>query len=489
MTERWWNVISWRRIGCLVLAMTAGVGVQASFAEERVTAPATTRAAMEEIFAQLQILLPAAIQDELGSSERAPELSAAFERLQGRIDALPKHGNGLDPGARLFGRALSRDVRRAHEFFKRGRFENAAFVVESLVDDCTACHARGPAGDSQITQGFLQESALKALDPLERAAISVATRQFEDAMRRYESSFREPAIAPGTLLGPMVRYLTVTLRVARDPARAGKLIRQFSTHPNIAKSVREDAQYWNKVLDELAPRDLAGTTLFRAREATKAAESVGTYSGDPRALIQFLVASAQLHDLIELPQDSPADVAEIYELLGRAELGAAQSVWISRADLYWETAIRLAPMSEAAKRSYDLLEKETHAGFTGSGGLRLPAEEAARLAELAGLLGGAKMPLVDGALLFADHCAVCHGANANGHGFRRPLLDAIPADLTQIAARRGGEFPESEVFKLIARRDPLADHQSPEMPRWGEYWADDSKIDALVKYLGSIQEP
>lgn len=345
----------------------------------------TTRAAMQEIFAQLQILLPSAIQGELGSPEKADELALAFARLQGRIDALPAHGKGLDPGARLFGRALSRDVRRANQFFERGRFENAAFIVQSMVDDCTACHARGPAKDSLITQGFLDESALKLLDPLERAGVSVATRQFDDALSRYEKAFAAPDVVPATLLGPMIRYLTVAVRVVRDPSRARNTVARFEAHPNLAKSVREDAEHWRLRLSELKPEDLVGTTITRAQAATESAEKTGVYPGDARALIEFLVASAQLHDLVSRPEMAPEDRAHVYELLGRAEYGAAQSVWLSRADLYWETAIRLAPRSPAARRAYARLEKETQLGFTGSGGLRLPEDEAVRLKELEAL--------------------------------------------------------------------------------------------------------
>jgi mono/diheme cytochrome c family protein len=291
------------------------------------------------------------------------------------------------------------------------------------------------------------------------------------------------------MLGPLIRYLTVTLRVARDPERAQKMIDEFASRPDISAIVRSDVEHWKKVLGDLSSNDLKGTTLDRARKAIEAADGLARYPGDQRTLIEYLVASSQLHDLVALPQESPDAAAEIYELAGRAELGVAQSVAISRADLYWETAIRLAPKSPAALRAFALLEEETMAGFTGSGGLQLPEEEEARLDELRALIAGTKGTSRDGAQLFADHCALCHGADAEGRGVVSPQLMWTPADLTRIASRHGGAFPTAEVFELIARRDPLGNHQSPEMPRWGKYWKDDSKIDALVEYLRSIQQP
>lgn len=480
----------------VVAVCVAALGHVSCSSEPPVAETETTRDAMQEIFEQLQILLPAAVQGELGAPERAKEIGTSFEQMQRRVEALPEHGNGLDPGARLFGRALSRDVRRAREFFDRGRFDSAAFIVESLVDDCTACHTRRPADDSLITQGFVEQSDLERLEALERAAIAVATRQFDDAMERYERLLREPGGVAEMLLSPIVRYLTVALRVSRDPARAKKLLDQYATHPNLPPVVQKDIEHWNQVLGGLSAEDFAGTTLARAREAIVTADGVAQYPGDQRALIEFLIASAQLHDLVAFPQDSPDAAAEIYELLGRAELGISQSVWLSRADLYWETAIRLAPESPGARRALARLEKETHAGFTGSGGLQLPAEEESRLADLRALVMAEKPTPMEvragehvGARLFANHCAFCHGPNAEGRGVGTELLMSVPEDLTRIAARRDGAFPEAEVFALIARRDPLGNHQSPEMPRWGEFWEDDGKIEALVEYLRSIQQP
>ncbi len=469
----------------LSLGLAAGGGAVPESTKE-VDSP---RAAMQELFAQLQVLLPAAVSDELQAPERRADFDRAFERLQRRAEALPLHGQGFDPGARLFGRALARDIRRARNFYAQERFEEAAFTVVSLVDDCAACHTRYGADDALVTKGFVERAELAGLDPLEIASIETATRRFDDAMKRYEAVFAEPGVAPETLFGPIVRYLTVALRVARAPERARVVVARFAAHPDLAESVRKDVEQWQQRLAGLSKRDLEGTTLERARAAIERADGVARYSGDPRALVDYLIATAQLQDLSRLPQDSPAAAAEIYELLGRGELGAAQSVWLSRADLYWETSIRLAPRSAPAQRAYDLLEKETLAGFTGSGGLRLPSDEKARLETLKALVSGTAPTAIDGAELFANHCAICHGADGQGRGAVSGQLMWSPADLTRIATRRGGQFPDDEVFELISRRDPLGRHQSPEMPRWGKFWKDDKRIEALVAYLRSIQRP
>jgi len=79
------------------------------------------------------------------------------------------------------------------------------------------------------------------------------------------------------------------------------------------------------------------------------------------------------------------------------------------------------------------------------------------------------------------------------------VIGARPPDLTRIAARRGGTFPELEVFRIIDGQADLSAHGPRHMPVWGyEFFGTDAddevahrqaedKVDSLVKYLRSIQ--
>lgn len=54
----------------------------------------------------------------------------------------------------------------------------------------------------------------------------------------------------------------------------------------------------------------------------------------------------------------------------------------------------------------------------------------------------------NGAQFFASNCAGCHSADARGYG--GPLQDLLPApDLTLLARRNGGAFPEIETLSTI----------------------------------------
>jgi mono/diheme cytochrome c family protein len=104
-----------------------------------------------------------------------------------------------------------------------------------------------------------------------------------------------------------------------------------------------------------------------------------------------------------------------------------------------------------------------------------------------------------GERIYRVSCAACHGADAHGSGPVAPLLNVAVPDLTLIAARRNGAFPELEVYRIIDGQADLRAHGARHMPVWGyEFFGDDaddelaharaaSKIDSLVAYLRSIQ--
>ena len=65
------------------------------------------------------------------------------------------------------------------------------------------------------------------------------------------------------------------------------------------------------------------------------------------------------------------------------------------------------------------------------------------------LPGGAPAPQSDGAALYADYCAACHGPTGKGDGPAARGLTPRPADLTGLAARNGGAFPVVAVMGKV----------------------------------------
>ncbi len=105
---------------------------------------------------------------------------------------------------------------------------------------------------------------------------------------------------------------------------------------------------------------------------------------------------------------------------------------------------------------------------------------------------------LDGAALFRTHCASCHGTSGRGDGPVAEFLKIPPADLTRIAVQTRGAFPAAQMIRIIDGRQTVRAHGDSKMPVWGDAFSqsltheDEStvrqKIEALVKYLQSIQE-
>jgi mono/diheme cytochrome c family protein len=107
-----------------------------------------------------------------------------------------------------------------------------------------------------------------------------------------------------------------------------------------------------------------------------------------------------------------------------------------------------------------------------------------------------------GARLFADHCAVCHGAGLQGDGPMAELLLIPPPDLTRISERYGGTFPRAGMAWKIDSRDPIVSHGG-DMPLFGFVFSDMSEVirspggqtvltspevTDLLAYLESVQD-
>lgn len=119
------------------------------------------------------------------------------------------------------------------------------------------------------------------------------------------------------------------------------------------------------------------------------------------------------------------------------------------------------------------------------------------LTHIESLQQGSSGPNDPGARLFKTYCATCHGNNGRGNGPVADQLRKTPPDLTKYTARNGGTFPSERVRQIIDGRG-VAAHGDREMPVWGDAFRSvegglspetvKSRIDAIVRYLGAIQE-
>ncbi len=106
-----------------------------------------------------------------------------------------------------------------------------------------------------------------------------------------------------------------------------------------------------------------------------------------------------------------------------------------------------------------------------------------------------------GERLYIRHCAVCHGRSGTGDGPFAGILSVPSADLTRIAARRGGTFPRDEIAATVDGRFVPPAHGTREMPIWGRWLGQPltpdttpdeavrGEILALLTYVETLQRP
>jgi mono/diheme cytochrome c family protein len=105
---------------------------------------------------------------------------------------------------------------------------------------------------------------------------------------------------------------------------------------------------------------------------------------------------------------------------------------------------------------------------------------------------------VSGSYTYRTYGASCHGERGKGDG---PLAESLrfhPPDLTQLARRNGGDYPEEMVRRIVDGRRPIEGHGGPDMPVWGDAFKNAEtgfdnekvrlKIESVVDYLKTLQE-
>ena len=99
-----------------------------------------------------------------------------------------------------------------------------------------------------------------------------------------------------------------------------------------------------------------------------------------------------------------------------------------------------------------------------------------------------------GELEYRSKCALCHGIDAKGDGPFATQIITAPANLTQLAKRNGGIFPEGAVNETIDGTKQVEAHGPRDMPVWGykygggSYRGQKTRQQALIDYLRRIQE-
>ncbi len=99
--------------------------------------------------------------------------------------------------------------------------------------------------------------------------------------------------------------------------------------------------------------------------------------------------------------------------------------------------------------------------------------------------------------MYIAYCASCHGQGGMGNGPAAAALKAKATDLTLLAVKNGGRFPDAHIAEIIKGDSLTPAHGSKEMPVWGPVFLtlgrhdpaqEQMRIHNLTTYLESIQQ-
>ena len=98
--------------------------------------------------------------------------------------------------------------------------------------------------------------------------------------------------------------------------------------------------------------------------------------------------------------------------------------------------------------------------------------------------------------MYMQYCASCHGMDGKGNGPAAPALKVPATNLTALASKNGGKFPDTHVAAVIQGDAMTPAHGSKDMPVWGPIFHSMAghsqaqvqlRIRNLTAYLETIQ--
>lgn len=358
-------------------------------AKEASKAPKTleTRTIMNTIFDPIAYLLPLSLDTEAFSSKaNRPEIEKRLKQLRDHVGILEKHAGAHGRGFEYVAKSLERDTKNLYRWYTKGHFEEARFTLHNMTENCIACHSSLPETQKfPKSDAFFAKVDISKLPPLERAHILVMTRQFDEALKTYETVFLSKEIHPLNLvmLGSFTDYLKICIHVKNDLARPEALLAKIAERTDTPLHVKEQLAKWTLALKEMdASGVIKSKDLATAKKVLESGRGMMEFPRDRDGLIHHVVASALLSRFVDEHPDRGRDVAEAYYLLGVADSLLEHSLWIQRVDFYLESAIRLAPDADFAPKAYALLEENLITGYSGSSGTNLPDDARDLLSEL-----------------------------------------------------------------------------------------------------------
>lgn len=391
----------------IILLLVLGLGLQNTSAKEAVKSkPNGWSAKMHQMTQALsEILVDASSVERFTSPKNAKRVESNSKKLAdlahdiaqatqgGKSDVVSPDG---DLSLGIISGLFKEESKRAYQEIKRGNKTFARSIIRSIPSYCMGCHTRGSSGPE--FGELVNATLLQDLSDYEKAETYAAARQYDKALAQFESVIKNAKFSRERIVQweRAARYaIAISVRVKNDPKKAIAITDEVLGSKATPQFFREDVEAWKESLKawekEFAktPTSEEGLFLEGQRLMSMALQSQ-KYAADRSGEVTYLRATQAFHQLLK-SYPNGAKTAESLYMLGLAYRALQDLNLWSLSDLYFEACIRKSPRSEVANQCFKQYEESVFIGYSGSGGVSIPADVRAKVLELDALANGLKV--------------------------------------------------------------------------------------------------
>lgn len=282
-----------------------------------------------------------------------------------------------DPSMRLINTQFEEEINRSLNTFELGLKDYSRFTLKNSTSYCIQCHTRTNYGPAFSGKEF--NSTLAQLPALERGEFLSATRNFDAAMKEFESILNEsPEKTSFSLWEKATRNsLSIAVKFKQDPDQALGIVNKIISSKKAPKYLNDYAIHWkNSILSwkkEAAPTSLDFNNQLKLSahlvKAGQVKQANYRHAGD----IEFLRATAILHNILGESKNN-SQKAEIYWLLGESYDSLTDLDFWQMTEGFYEHCIDALPNSKTSAKCFKKYEDKITMGYTGTAGTDIPAE-------------------------------------------------------------------------------------------------------------------
>lgn len=296
-----------------------------------------------------------------------------------------------DPSMGLVSDLFEEDLDRALVSLRSGRVQYARRVLLDSTSYCIQCHTQSDRGAKYPRLDF--NTDLSGLNAMEKAEFFAATRQFEPAVKEFETLISDKNFAktqPFEWQRASRSALAITVKVYKDPARTIELIQKMQANPSTPQFVKDNVQPWlrsaNEWKSERAP--LIQSPYQAINRAEKMIERAQKNQKDPLDQSQditYFRASGLLHEILGSRGAKDRISTRALYLAGIAAENTRDLNFWTMHETYYEMCVRRMPHTELARSCFKRLNDSVVQGYSGSAGTQIPGDLKERLSRLSAL--------------------------------------------------------------------------------------------------------